>query len=197
MEFRNPCKIQILSLNSQIIQEFRESFFSIYNHFLILAAELMEKFLICSNCSTPIGFPHKPLCLIKSLTTPIVWKKTQYDDKFITFGMKFSFNEIFAPGCRKKILAQIANACFKQSAVQRQDKPSLPLIPKSWPRSWIRDEIERKPVQMQKTNSTQGLISPPFLSRSIWTPTGIDELLMPFGQKFSTKTTEDPYAKSY
>lgn len=170
--------------NSQIIDEFRESFFSLYNHFLVLTAELMEKFLICNNCSTPIGFPHKPLCLTKYLTLPIVWKKTKYDDKFITFGMHFSFNDIFAPGCRKSILSQITSTCFKQSISQRNDKPALSMIPKCWPGAWVRDSKEKakKPNPMRKTFSAhnQAFAFLPIGNRSIWTPTRSDEQLIKF-----------------
>src|SRR5690349_4068721 len=93
------CELSLQGIisHSQIINEFRESFFSVYNHWMILAAELLEKFLICGNCSTPIGFPHQPLCLTKSLSKPNVWKKTNIDDKFITFSMNFCFNDLIIP----------------------------------------------------------------------------------------------------
>jgi hypothetical protein len=174
-------------LESQIVNEFREAFFSLYNHFLILAAELMEKFLICSNCSIPIGFPHKPLCLTKSLIRENVWKKTKYDDKFITFGMKFSFNDIVAPGCRKNILTQIANSCLKQSITQhRHEKLTLPSITKTWPSAWIRDEKDKEKKPMRKTYSVPDPGLPPIGNRSIWTPTGSDERLFMHHQKFKS-----------
>lgn len=130
---------------------------------------------MCENCSTPIGFPHKPFCLTKSLSLPNVWKKTKYDDKFITFGMKFPFSEIIAPGCRKNIMNQIADSCFKQSVSQAHEKPSLPTIAKSWPSSWIRNEKEKKPAQIRRTfyAPAEGVV--PIGSRSIWTPSGSDE----------------------
>lgn len=123
---------------SQIIYEFRESFFSLYNHFLVLAAELMEKFLLCGNCCVPIGFPHQPLCLTESMSN--LWKKTKFDDKFITFGMNFCFDDLITPGCRKNLLTMISNACWKQSMRQRSPKPSLPLMTKSWPKRWLRGD---------------------------------------------------------
>lgn len=135
----------------------------------------MEKFLICSNCSSPIGFPHQPLCLTKSLSVPNVWKKTEYDDKFITFGMNFSFDDIFSPGCRKNILSQIASSCLKQCQVQGREKTALPSVTKSWPGRWIRNknkkhEIAFKANWHKKARAVCHNVHAPLWKPSIWTP---------------------------
>lgn len=159
---------------SQIVNEFRESFFSLYNHFLILAAELMEKFLLCNNCSTPIGFPHQPLCLTESMSN--IWKKTKFDDKFITFGMNFCFNDFISPESRKNVWMLIANSCWKQNMVQSQPKVSLPLMTKSWPKRWLRGD--KKKTEKRAPMKTRAVYHPqshqPLFQPSIWTPTSGD-----------------------
>jgi hypothetical protein len=158
---------------------------------MILSAELLEKFLICTNCSMPIGFPHKPLCLTKHLTKPNIWKKTKYDDKFITFEMKLSFNDIIAPGCRKNILTQIASSCYKQSNAYFHEKPFLPSITKSWPSAWNRDRKEKekakKPMMTRKIYSAPSQVISPIGNRSIWTPTVNDEQLFKPCQNLAMK----------
>ena len=173
----SPSQFPIISTpTSLIVNELRESFFSLYNHFVILAAELMEKFLLCNNCSTPIGFPHQPLCLTKSLSVPSIWKKTRYDDKFITFGMNFCFSEIFKPRCRKNILTQIANSCLKQSITQRHEKTSLSYSTKSWPMRWMRGDKEKKNKEKRmQIRTVYGCDQQPSMfSSSPWTPKASD-----------------------
>lgn len=164
---------------SQIICELREAFFSLYNHFLILAAELMEKFLICNNCSTPIGFPHQPLCFTESISKPNIWRKTKYDDKFITFGMHFRFEEITIPECRKDILLHIENACSKQSQFQCREKTSFPLTTRNWPCHWFRGNKDKsksnatsKPIIQAKIYCHPTRL--PLLKSTVWSPTSVE-----------------------
>lgn len=132
----------------------------------------MEKFLICNNCSTPIGFPHQPLCLTKSMSTPNVWKKTNFDDKFITFAMNFCFNDLIIPGSRKNILTQIACSCLKQCGHSNyQEKPSIPLVTKSWPNRWLRGDKHKKPVKvLVKARNVYIPTHLRLFKPSIWTP---------------------------
>ncbi|CRK86659.1 CLUMA_CG000495, isoform A [Clunio marinus] len=164
----------ILEHNRQIIHEFYESFFSVQNHYLILSAELLEKFLICNDCSIPIGFPHKPKCLTKSMSKPIVWKKIKFDDKFITFGMKFSFDDFVAPGSKKNILTQIASSCLKrQNRNVGHEKTSMLLTTKSFPRRWVRSDKSKSSDKNKLPRSKAVCIarpSPPIFKPSIWTP---------------------------
>lgn len=170
------------SLRSQIVNDFRDSFFSLYNHFMVLAAELMEKFLICGDCSTPIGFPHQPLCLTKSMSTPNIWKKVNFDDKFITFGMNFCFNDLLIPNGRMDILSKIASCCMKQAQVH--EKTSLPLVTNSWPDRWILGNKSKKKIKEHKSIKTVHVghkthpINKPSIGKpsSIWTPTTSDSL---------------------
>ena len=169
---------------SQIVSDFHESFFTIYNYFMVLAAELMEKFLICGNCLTPIGFPHKPLCLTKSLSRPNIWKKTRFDDKLITFGMDFCFNDFISPGCHlSSILTKLNNSCLRQLQAKTQQKPSLPLVTNSWPDRWLRStkdrSKERKPMKTVRVSyKTHPIVDfKPSIGRpSIWTPTTSDSI---------------------
>lgn len=162
---------------SQIVSEFRDSFFSVYNHFLVLAAELMEKFLICGYCSTPIGFPHQPHCLTKSFSKSIIWKKIYFDDKFVTYGMKVPFNELIFSNNHKGIRTKITECCMNQVRAQGQKKTLLPLVTNSWPDQWVRDKNECKQVKAvcaefeAYPNTTQSIAKP-----TIWTPTKSDEL---------------------
>lgn len=143
---------------------------------MILAAELMEKFLICSDCSTPIGFPHQPLCLTEAMSVQNVWRKTKYDDKFITFGMNFCFNDIISPGCGKNILTKISNECLKQSLRTLEVKTSMPLTTKSWPERWMRGDKSSKSATSTKDkpdDSAVSVLTPyanEFFTRSIWAP---------------------------
>lgn len=136
----------------------------------------MEKFLICNNCSTPIGFPHQPLCLTKSLSKPNVWKKTNFDDKFITFAMDFCFNDLIIPGSRKNILTQIANSCLKQCRASnyRREMPSIPLVTKSWPDRWLRGEKNNNKKSDKtkhiKAHNVHSPTHPCLFKPPIWTP---------------------------
>lgn len=151
----------------------------------------MEKFLICNNCSTPIGFPHQPLCLTKSMSIPNVWRKTKFDDKFITFGMNFRFDELTIPGCRKNILSHIANACLKQCRAEVHEKTSLPLVTKSWPGRWLRgykskSETSVKHKPMMKARIAYHPAHSPLFKPSIWTPETSDSSLMMSNNQFSS-----------
>lgn len=161
------------------------------NHFFVVVAELMEKFLICGDCSTPIGFPHAPACSSGgngSNELSFVWKKNKVDDKFITFGMQFSFNELIIPGNRKDILTMIGSACVKQHCrnVVRGEKASFPPATKSWPSRWIRNGEKGKignkfrPNQVacragnNKLTFPVHIAHPPIFNPSIWSPTSKD-----------------------
>jgi hypothetical protein len=143
------------SPSSQIINEFRDCFFSLINHFMVLASEMLEKFLVCSKCVAPIGFIHQPKCSKESSARPNIWKKIKYDDKFITFAMKFSFHEMLGQSGQKRILANIASACCKQNLVQFQLKPTLTLYPKTWPSTWIREKEKKKQIMRKAIMETQ------------------------------------------
>lgn len=92
-----------------------------FNHFLILAADLMEKFLLCTNCSSPVGFPHQLLCLTKSMTTNSS-ELTDHDGRLITYGMNVCFNDTVIPSQRQNIIATIDNANSSQGKWQIQQK---------------------------------------------------------------------------
>lgn len=155
------------------------------NHFFVVAAELMEKFLICGDCMTPIGFPHAITCrsnINSSNELNFSWKKNKVDDKFITYGMQFCFNELVIPGNRKDILAMIHNACEKhQNKFGKVTKFSFPPASKSWPLRWMRNGDKnrkfRVPQHPQLSRSCSKLTypvhiaHPPIFNPSIWTPT--------------------------
>lgn len=186
LSFFPPAGISILlsfhHSDSQIIHKFHESFFSIYNHFMVLAAELMETFLICLNCATPIGFPHQPLCLTESMSPVSAWRKTKLDDKFITFGMNFFFGDLIEPECRKQILTQITATCLKQCQVQGQGEVLRP-TQDAWPLRWVRNKVKKREIVFKKIycqkrkslvpNHHQCLGRP-----SIWTPRAVDSPLL-------------------
>lgn len=172
------------TLNSCIINDFRQSFFSIYNHFMVLSAEMMEKFLICNYCTVPIGFPHQPLCVAKS-TTSNIWRKTKIDDKFITYGMNFCFNDLVVPGCRKNIMMQITNSCGKQKSLHQQQKCAMPLLTRAWPSRWLRSSdnrsVNRNQNQRSRITYPVQIAHPiynPSGKSSIWTSTHADQLKM-------------------
>ena len=143
----------------------------------------MEKFLICSNCSTPIGFPHQPLCLTESMSN--IWKKTKFDDKFITFGMNFCFNDLITPGCRKNILMMIANSCWKQSMMQNLPKASLPLVTHSWPKRWLRgDKKKNEKRAPMKTRPFNHHVHQPLFLPSIWSPHSTDSAVSETNSQF-------------
>jgi hypothetical protein len=160
--------------DSQIVFEFRESFFAIFNLFVVAAAECMETFLFCSNCLSPVGFPHKENCLVASMSPRSLWKKTKYDDKFITFGMNFFFDELIKPTIRKNILAQITTSCHKNCQVQC---PKITFNPSRdiWPLFWARSEQEKRQICDKKVgykkqdlqlNRHPGLFSPSVFSQT-------------------------------
>lgn len=151
------------------------------NHFFVVVAELMEKFLICGDCTTPIGFPHAITCS-KSDEMNFVWKKNKFDDKFITYGMQFSFNELIIPGNRKDILNMIGSACVKQYC-KRAEKASFPPASKSWPAKWLRGNGRNgnKFRPNQPSNRVHNkftypvqIAHPPIFNPSIWTPSNKD-----------------------
>jgi hypothetical protein len=174
----NRLKFGFRLICSRIVHELRESVFSMYNLFLALAAELMEKFLICNNCSSLIGFSHQPLCLTESLSEPNVWKKLKFDDKFITFGMKFCFDDLVAPGCRKNIKSRIISSCLRQWRHQvhaRNDSQGLRFTHSAWPHRWTRGKLSKAPVAtkiniMKRARSVPHNLNPPLSRPSIWTP---------------------------
>ena len=181
-------KFSIFISLRKIIEEIQEGFFSIFNHFFVVVAELMEKFLICGYCSTPIGFPHAVTCECESNSNKanemnFMWRKNKVDDKFITFGMQFSFNEIIMPSNRKDILNMISSTCAKQNLKNsnRFEKVSFPPASKSWPSRWIRGGCKFK--QSGSSTSRHGInkfaypvqiVHPPIFNPSVWTPSTKD-----------------------
>lgn len=153
---RGSLASKINSRCSQIVVKFHEAFYSMFNHFLVLSAELLENFLVCNECSSPIGFSHRPQCMsaaTAALSKQSIWRKTKYDDKFITFGMKFSFYDIVSSEYRHNIIRKsIERACWKQQhqlqheqhASSTRRKESQQFIPKNWPSLWIRDDSDQQ-----------------------------------------------------
>lgn len=158
----------------------------------------MENFLICGNCMTPNGFPHAITCSnSRSNKTELnfVWKKNNVDDKFITYGMQFSFDELIIPGYRKDILTMIGSACVKQHCknIARNEKASFPPASKSWPSKWLRNSEKAKNFVGNKLKPNQALyrvdssskftypvhiVHPPIFNPSVWTPSSKDSPLL-------------------
>lgn len=169
------------------------------NHFFVVAAELMEKFLICGNCDAPIGFPHAIICThhpeYPSYCNELnfTWKKSQGDDKFITYGMQFNFNElVLPPNERKDIQAMINRACERQqnNNINRIERflstSSMSMLSKSWPLKWMRNgndknknKIRSNLHQQQQVNRNKftypvHIAHPPLFNPSIWSPSSKD-----------------------
>lgn len=138
------------------------------NHFYVLGAELLEKFLIC-GCNVPIGFNHPPDCNIQHKPS-FTWRKKKFDDKYITYGMKISFNDLIVPGCRKDILTMINKACNKQ----RNGRHQLSIAGRTWPMRWMRGgDKGRGNVRGNKHQHRGYKFSypmQPIFNPSIWTP---------------------------
>lgn len=163
------------------------------NHFFVVTVELMEKFLICGDCMTPIGFPHVITCSGNNSSTnelSFTWKKNKFDDKFITYGMQFCFNELLIPSNRKDIFALINRTCEKQqNKFGKIEKFSFPPASKSWPLRWIRNGGDKSRVNKFRSNSQHfqhqqqvtarsnnkftypvHIAHPPIFNPSIWSP---------------------------
>ncbi|KAG5673233.1 hypothetical protein PVAND_003297 [Polypedilum vanderplanki] len=152
--------------NKNIIEEFRNGFYSLMNHFYVLGAELLEKFLICGECNTPMGFTHQLDCSIKQ-DKVFKWKKTNFDDKFITFDMKFSFGELFNPKKKKEILKLIQMTINKQGQIGSSPKTSLPIdLKSSWPEKWTRNN---QIFQSQANNENSMSDHPTTFNATVWT----------------------------
>lgn len=141
----------------------------------------MESFLMCSDCFAPIGFPHQPCCLTGSMSKPNIWKKTCYDDKFITFGMNFCFNDLVRPWNRVNIIENIASVCLKQT--QNQDRHSNTSLSTAsgerWTRSFERRRIFDRAMRDKKfEHKSRSRHSPmrTLFKPSIWTPKHSDWL---------------------
>lgn len=143
----------------------------------MLAAELMEKFLLCNDCSSPIGSPHQPNCLTDAMSPSVIWKKTKFDDKFITFGMNFNFDDIVT-GYRKNILSRLSKTCEKQSKLQGHEKISLPLVTKNWPNRWIRGGKIKNKNKQKPAIAHSSFTHPPLTKATVWTPRSNDSFLM-------------------
>jgi hypothetical protein len=154
----------------------------------------MEKFLICGDCTTPIGFPHESTCNNVSGSANemnFTWRKNKIDDKFITYAMEFSFNELITPASKKDILNVITRACEKQKRQSRRTRVSFPPASRCWPWKWIRNANDRNKhytklsqhYQQQKTANRNKvkfpvfIAHPPIFHPSIWTPTKDEDLL--------------------
>lgn len=181
-----------ISLCSVIVDEFRESFFSTYNNFLMLAAELMENFLLCNDCASPIGSLHKPNCLANALSPKAIWKKTKFDDKFITFGMNFNFDDI-AMGYRKNILSRLSKTCEKQSKAHEYEKISLPMDTKIWPSRWDRGGKNKNKNKPKRSIVQASVANPPLTEPTAWTPRSNDSFLMSPGFDFTSFAYRSEY----
>lgn len=179
----------IFTHNRHIISEFRDGFFSIMNHYFVVVAELMEKFLICGDCTTPIGFPHASTCNNagnRPNEMNFKWKKSKIDDKFITYAMRFCFNEMITPASKKDIVHLITSACERSKRYGgRKARASFPPASKSWPLKWIRNTSDKNKSNFKLRHHQQQQIQgrsskftlpihiahPPIFHPSIWTPT--------------------------
>lgn len=143
----------------------------------MLTAELMEKFLLCNDCSTPIGSPHQSNCLSASMSPPLIWKKTKFDDKYITLGMNFSFYDI-PLSYRKNILANLSKACDKQN--KPIERPALSVGNKMWLNRWMRGGKKQCKAKPKKSLVVyHPSAHPPLTSPSAWTPHPLDSSLLP------------------
>lgn len=144
------------------------------NHFYALGAELLEKFLICGECNVPIGFTHQLNCSVREESEKnFKWKKTAFDDKFITFDMRFSFSELFDAPRRKEIIKLIKRSTSKQIRIGNRSKTSLPLSAKSsWPGKWNRGCSKARRVKFSRNRRAYPvhIIHPPIFNPSAWTP---------------------------
>ena len=160
--------------NQQLVDELKCSLFSLYNHLLVMSADLMQPFLICHYCCRPIGFSHSPLCIASKA---LMWKKIEFDDKFITIGMNFSFDELFDPNCKKNILFQIMKSCSQQMQMKPLlNKPILPWNSKNWPGQFAgwKSFNSNSDILAIKSLYESDVQYPSFTS--IWTPIFMDNL---------------------
>lgn len=167
-----------------IIEEFRNGFYSLMNHFYVLGAELLEKFLICGECNVPIGFVHQCGCSVREENERrFKWKKVARDDKFITFDMRFSFEDLLDPQKRKEIVSLIGRTTSKQIRIGNHEKTSLPLATKSsWPAKWNRAGCRNRRLKVNSRTRISypiHIVHPPIFHPSAWTPTR-GELLKKF-----------------
>lgn len=147
------------------------------NHFYVLGAELLEKFLICGDCNTPIGFNHQPTCNTK-YGKSFVWKKRKLDDKFITYNMKCSFDDLIIPGRRNKIIKIINKTLYEQCQVRFNEIPTLPIaIKNSWPVRYSRSGTFGYRVNTRTINKSNHYrcrpiysVNPPIFNPTVWTP---------------------------
>lgn len=173
-------KFNSLSRCSQIVVKLNDAFCSMFNHFLVLSAELLENFLICSGCSSPIGFAHQPHCTGTVATSKSsIWRKTKYDDKFITFGMKFSFYDIVSSEYRHNVIRKsIERACWeqqKQHQLQLQHasstrKKSQQFISKNWPSLWLRDDSDQFRDKREDGKNSRTCSYPETIATSLLSP---------------------------
>jgi hypothetical protein len=164
-----------LTYKRAIIEEYRNGFFSIMNHFYVLGAELLEKFFICGDCNVPIGFAHSPLCAISN-EPKFKWMKKKFDDKYITYEMKFDFNELMNPAFRNDIIMMTVKNGLK---VQKLHRETLPSITKMWPAKWLRgsEKNKYKNAKVAARNSRNKFTSlAPIFHPSAWTPSSNDNL---------------------
>jgi hypothetical protein len=162
------------------------------NHFYVLGAELLEKFLICGDCNTPIGFTHQPACNTK-YERSFMWRKRSIDDKFITYNMKCSFDDLVVPGRRNKIIKMINKTVIEQSQVRSNDRTTaLPFaIKNSWPLRYTRSgyiyngngRIKNKSYQHHRNGNNRytypvSIIHPPIFNPTVWSPSNDESTQM-------------------
>lgn len=155
------------------------------NHFYVLGAELLEKFLICGDCNTPIGFTHQPTCSTK-YEKSFMWKKWKIDDKFITYSMNCCFDDLIIPGRRNKIIRMINKTLSEQCHVRSQEKTLTP-HKNSWPLRYTRSgsnnigHVRNRNKSYHHRNRYSypvHITHPPIFNPTVWTPTSYESAQM-------------------
>lgn len=178
-----PLTHSLTSIYSNIIEEFRNGFYSLMNHFYVLGAELLEKFLICGECNIPIGFTHQPTCNTKSEMN-FMWRKGRMDDKFITYKMKFSFDDLLIPGRRNKIIKELNKAMSEQCQGRNSNKNNPLTLKNSWTLRYVRSGSggsKYKNKSNQHRNKHTYPVNPvhqPLFHPTVWTPSNCESVEM-------------------
>jgi len=151
------------------------------NHFYVLGAELLEKFLICGECNTPIGFTHQPTCSTK-YEMNFMWRKGRIDDKFITYNMKFSFDDLLIPGRRNKIIKMINKTLLGQCQGRHNHKNNPLTLKNSWPLRYVRSgssKNKNKSHQHRNKHSYPvNMVHQPLFNPTLWTPSNGESVQM-------------------
>lgn len=152
------------------------------NHFYAIGAELLENFLICGECNIPIGFTHQPTCNIKDETN-FMWRRVKYDDKFITYNMKFSFDELLIPSRRHKIIKML-NKTLLEQCQGRNNKNNPLTLKNTWPLRFVRSGSggsKNKNKSRQHRNKHRypvHVVHQPLFHPTAWTPSNGESVQM-------------------